>query len=152
MDQQPGAVASLITRSAQIKTLLYENRTGVNPSTLLRLEDTLNAVWTKNNIYLVLTGTHLAERLARQEHQCSPIMLQELQGILTEFTRKYCRYFSHLPTVNEHYGVIYDARSQINVAFVLRPGIGISGYDQDLMLQTILRKNNFLTKNQVYCV
>ena len=140
------------TRSARIKELIQENRTGITPQSLLALENTLNETWTKYGICFVITGTHILQRLAREEHGESPITLKELKRIFTEFTRKYAWYFAGLPTNRDYYGVIREHFSHLNVGFVLRPGVGISGYDRDLMLQTILRKPNFFTKNKIYDV
>ncbi len=140
------------TRADRIKELVQANRTGITPRSLLTLETALNTTWTKDGICFVLTGTHVLERLEREEHKGHPITLTELTRIFTEFTQKYKWYFSGLAPEKEHYGVIREAYSNINVGFVLRPGVGISGYPRDIMLQTILRKKNFRTKNRIYDV
>ena len=138
------------TRAARIKELVQANRTGITPQALMALENTLNKVWTRYGIYFVLTGTHVIERLPREEHQQSPITLHELTRLFMEFTRKYSWYFARLPVEAETYGVIKEPFSQINVGFVVRPGVGISGYPRDLMLQTILRKREFSTRNRIF--
>ena len=140
------------TRAERIKELVHANRTGITPQTLMALEQSINRTWTKYGIYFVLTGTHVLQRLAREEHERTPITLHELARIFTEFTRKYSWYFARLPADHEHYGVIRDPFSQINIGFVVRPGVGISGYPRDLMLQTILRKKDFQTRNRIFDV
>ncbi len=140
------------TRSDHIKELVQASRTGLTPRSLLELEELLNTTWTKYNIAFVLTGTHLLERLEREEHSQHPICLYELTRIFNEFTRRYSWYCALLPPEQEHYGVMCESFSHINVGFVLRPGRGISGFDRDLMLQTILRKPNFFTNNRIYRV
>jgi hypothetical protein len=72
--------------------------------------------------------------------------------IFREFTKKYRRQLENLDPTRDHYGVIREQDSNINVGFVLRPGVGISGYEQDIMLQTIMRKENFVTRNRIYDV
>lgn len=140
------------TRSDVIKELIQTSRTGINDFYLEALEEIFNETWTKYDICLVLTGTHILDRLCRDEHKRNPITGQEFARILMEFTRRYSWFFAGLPPEKESYGVIYEPFSQINIGFVLRPGVGISGFGRDLMLQTILRKNNFFTKDRVYQV
>ncbi len=140
------------TRAERIKEIVHEGRTGITLNSLLQLEKALNEKWTKHNICFVLTGTHILERLKREEHKTNPVTFYELSRIFNEFTKRYLWYFTTLPLDKEHYGVIKEPLSHINIGFVLRPGIGISGFDRDFMLQTILRKDRFGTNNKVYQV
>lgn len=144
------------TRAQQIKKIIHAGWTGVTPKALQLLERQVNTVWTKYGIYFVLDGIHFKEQIYRVEHTNYPIGMHELNRIFSTFTRLYHQKLGTLDISQypdyEYYGVIREDISHINIGFVLRPGVGISGYPKDIMIQTILRKENFGTSDPVYHV
>ena len=139
------------TRAERIKELIQETRTGITPVALIELEEFLNKTWAKiYDVYFVITGNHFLEQLTREEHTKNPISLHELKRVFSEFTRKFGWYLGSMSEAHDHYGVIRESFSKINVGFVLRPGVGFSECGRDIMLQTILRKRDFFTRNRIY--
>lgn len=140
------------TRAERIQHLIHATQNGISLRALTAMEHGINGVWTRHGIYFVLTGTHFLEQITRKEHKDTPITIQELSRMLKSFTDKFDQFLASYPIQGEHYGVIVDGRSFINIGFVLRPGVGISGYPRDLMLQTLLRKQDFTTRDRTYNV
>jgi hypothetical protein len=138
------------TRSERIQHLIHATQSGISLRALKSMEHGINGVWTQYGIYFVLTGTHFLEQITRKEHANAPITIQELSRMLRSFTSRFDQYLASFSLNREHYGVIVDSLSAINIGFVLRPGVGLSGYPRDLMLQTILRKHDFTTQDRTY--
>jgi hypothetical protein len=146
-----GMNANIASRAQQILSLVGK-QTGITAPGLIELEDRVNQFWTKHNIYMILTGTHVLQRFQREEHGENPVKIDDLRRILPRFTQLYGLELVKQDPSEEHYGIIREPSTNINIGFVLRPGDGRSGYPRDIMIQTVLRTDKFRTNDRVFSI
>lgn len=131
--------------------MLIEQARGnsATPSQIARLEQELNQIWCQYNAHLTITGNHFLQQVSRPDHWGQPLSLNEVAAALHSFTLSQARNLSTVPLTEVKRGVIRHDSSNLNIGFVIDP-VSKHECSRDVELTTILRKEEFLTRDHVF--